>query len=196
MALKAKGEIRSQFHHLIDVAPTILEAAGLPEPVSVNGVQQRPIEGVSMLYSFNDPKAAMSDANEKLTPADPKDLAQAIAFALRYSGRKRAHDADEYMAQVAAERIVEHLMQSRFVVMKRPPIGGGATLGCGEDSRPQKYTPRTSPLIGSRREAAIVRSAVATGGDSCGLKNSLSGDNLSLTEASIWRISGKSVNLT
>ena len=40
------------------MAPTILEAAGLPEPVSVNGVQQRPIEGVSMLYSFNDAKAA------------------------------------------------------------------------------------------------------------------------------------------
>ena len=50
--IKAKGEIRSQFHHVIDVAPTILEAAGLPEPVSVNGVQQRPIEGVSMLYSL------------------------------------------------------------------------------------------------------------------------------------------------
>lgn len=55
--IKAKGEIRSQFCHVIDVAPTILEAAGLPEPVSVNGVQQRPIEGVSMLYSFNDAKA-------------------------------------------------------------------------------------------------------------------------------------------
>jgi arylsulfatase A-like enzyme len=56
--IKAKGEIRSQFHHVIDVAPTILEAAGLPEPVSVNGVHQRPIEGVSMLYSFNDATAA------------------------------------------------------------------------------------------------------------------------------------------
>ena len=52
--IKAKGEIRTQFHHVIDVAPTLLEAAGLPEPVSVNGVQQKPIEGVSMLYSFND----------------------------------------------------------------------------------------------------------------------------------------------
>ena len=55
---QGQGETRSQFHHVIDVAPTILEAAGLPEPVSVNGVQQRPIEGVSMLYSFNDAKAA------------------------------------------------------------------------------------------------------------------------------------------
>ncbi len=55
--IQGKGEIRSQFHHVIDVAPTILEAAGLPEPVFVNGVQQRPIEGVSMLYSFNDASA-------------------------------------------------------------------------------------------------------------------------------------------
>ncbi len=56
--IKGKGELRSQFHHVIDVAPTILEAAGLPEPIAVNGVQQKPIEGVSMLYSFNDAKAA------------------------------------------------------------------------------------------------------------------------------------------
>ena len=52
--IEAKGEIRSQFSHVIDVAPTILEAAGLPEPVSVNGMLQDPIEGTSMLYSFDD----------------------------------------------------------------------------------------------------------------------------------------------
>ena len=56
--IKAKGELRSQFHHVIDIAPTILEAAGLPEPLSVNGIQQQPIEGVSFMYSFNDAKAA------------------------------------------------------------------------------------------------------------------------------------------
>jgi arylsulfatase len=56
--IKAKGEIRSQFHHVIDVAPTILEVAHLPQPQTVNGIQQDPIEGVSMLYSFNDAKAA------------------------------------------------------------------------------------------------------------------------------------------
>jgi arylsulfatase A-like enzyme len=56
--ITAKGEIRSQFHHVIDVAPTILELAGLPQPAFVNGTQQRPIEGVSMTYSFNDAKAA------------------------------------------------------------------------------------------------------------------------------------------
>jgi arylsulfatase A-like enzyme len=53
----AKGEIRSQFHHVIDVAPTVLEAAGLPEPKIVNGTPQTPIEGVSMLYTFDDAKA-------------------------------------------------------------------------------------------------------------------------------------------
>lgn len=55
--MKAKGELRTQFHHVIDVAPTILEAAGLPEPKSVNGVEQRPMDGVSMVYSFDDAKA-------------------------------------------------------------------------------------------------------------------------------------------
>jgi arylsulfatase A-like enzyme len=51
--IQEKGGLRTQFSHVIDVAPTILEAAGLPEPVSVNGVQQSPMEGTSMLYSFN-----------------------------------------------------------------------------------------------------------------------------------------------
>jgi len=56
--IKAKGELRSQFHHVIDLAPTILEAAGLPEPTMVNGVLQEPLHGVSMAYSFDDAKAS------------------------------------------------------------------------------------------------------------------------------------------
>jgi len=56
--IEERGGLRSQFTHVIDVAPTILEAAGLPEPVMVNGVQQSPIEGRSMLYSFGDAAAA------------------------------------------------------------------------------------------------------------------------------------------
>jgi arylsulfatase len=56
--IKATGEWRSQFHHVIDVAPTVLEAAKLPEPKTVNGVVQRPMDGVSMLYSVDAPRAA------------------------------------------------------------------------------------------------------------------------------------------
>jgi arylsulfatase len=52
--IKAQGELRTQFSHVIDVAPTILEAAGLPEPTSVNGVKQRPMDGTSMVYLFDD----------------------------------------------------------------------------------------------------------------------------------------------
>ena len=55
--IRSKGELRTQFHHVIDVAPTILEAAGLPEPVAVNGVPQRPMDGTSMVYTFDDPDA-------------------------------------------------------------------------------------------------------------------------------------------
>jgi len=54
---RAKNETRSQFHHVIDVAPTILEAANLPEPKVVNGTPQTPIEGVSMVYTFDNAKA-------------------------------------------------------------------------------------------------------------------------------------------
>ena len=55
--IKAKDEIRTQFSHVIDVAPTILEAAGLPEPKVVDGTPQIPMEGVSMVYTFDDVKA-------------------------------------------------------------------------------------------------------------------------------------------
>ena len=56
--IKAKGEIRSQFHHVIDVAPTVLDVAGLPQPDFVNGIQQTPLHGVSMRYTFDDADAA------------------------------------------------------------------------------------------------------------------------------------------
>ena len=55
--ITAKGEIRQQFHHIIDVGPTIFDVAGIPEPTFVNGIQQAQIHGVSMAYAFNEPTA-------------------------------------------------------------------------------------------------------------------------------------------
>jgi hypothetical protein len=55
--IKDKGGVRAQFHHVIDIEPTILDVAGIPEPYEVNGVPQKPIEGISMAYSFDDPNA-------------------------------------------------------------------------------------------------------------------------------------------
>ncbi len=52
--IKDGGAIRTQYHHISDVVPTILEVTGLPAPTSVNGVKQMPLHGVSMAYTFND----------------------------------------------------------------------------------------------------------------------------------------------
>src|SRR5829696_1642703 len=54
----SRAEVRQQFHHVIDVAPTILDAAGIPQPTAVHGIAQKPIEGVSMRYCFDDQGAA------------------------------------------------------------------------------------------------------------------------------------------
>ncbi len=61
--IKAKGEVRSQFHHVIDIAPTILDIIGIEQPDKVNSVEQKPMEGVSMKYSFKDKKA---ESNHKI----------------------------------------------------------------------------------------------------------------------------------
>jgi hypothetical protein len=76
---------------------------------------------------FSRSRMRMPHADYNLTPADPRDLAEAVAFALRFfEGRTRKHDADAFWAAIAAERVVRHLDRARFVVMKRPPTGGGA----------------------------------------------------------------------
>jgi hypothetical protein len=73
----------------------------------------------------------MPDAPERLAPAAPEDLADALAFALRFDGRKRKHDAGEMMARIVAKRLIDHLKQAGFVVMRRPPAVGAAALGRG-----------------------------------------------------------------
>ena len=73
----------------------------------------------------------MPDADEKLTPADPDELAAALAFALKFESRKRQHDAGAFMADIVAKRLVRYLERTRYVVMKRPPLGGHSALGRG-----------------------------------------------------------------
>ena len=55
--IKDKGGIRNQFHHVIDIAPTILEAIGIPQPEEVDGIKQNPMDGVSMMYTFDEKNA-------------------------------------------------------------------------------------------------------------------------------------------
>jgi len=55
--IEAKGQVRHQFHHVIDIAPTVLDAAGIPQPDRVNGAEQDPLHGVSMRYSFDEGEA-------------------------------------------------------------------------------------------------------------------------------------------
>jgi len=54
-----------------------------------------------------------------------------FAFALKFEGRKRQHDADAFMADIVAKRLVRYLERARYVVMKRPPLGGHSAIGRG-----------------------------------------------------------------
>lgn len=72
----------------------------------------------------------MSDDDKKaLLPASAADLQETLAFALRFAGRKRVHHADDVMARITAERLVAHLEQSGFVLMRRPAASNPSTSG-------------------------------------------------------------------
>ena len=77
--------------------------------------------------------------DEKFTPADPHDIADSVAFALLFTGKKRIHDSDRLMAAIAAKHIVAHLDRCGYVVLKKPPIGGSAPLN------PPPGWPHTKP---------------------------------------------------
>ncbi len=70
----------------------------------------------------------MTDDDKRgLRPASHEEIEQSLSFALRYAGRKRVHHADDAMARITAERLVEHLERSGYVLMKRPDAAAPST---------------------------------------------------------------------
>ena len=78
------GGLRSQFHHIIDIAPTLLDIAGIDEPAAVNGIDQKPLEGVSMRYTFDDASA----------PSKPRSPRQPETHRNAGDGRRGAHNPE------------------------------------------------------------------------------------------------------
>jgi hypothetical protein len=98
-----------------------------PEPAAPHNAAVWPLYNAGL---FPRSSMRMPHADDKLTLADTRDLADAVAFALRFfEGRKRKHDADAFVATIAAERVVRHLERAGFVLMTKPPLDGHSALG-------------------------------------------------------------------
>ena len=67
------------------------------------------------------------DDKQSLRPASAEEIEQSLSFALRFDGRRRVHHADDAMARITAERLVQHLERSGFVLMKRPDATAPST---------------------------------------------------------------------
>jgi hypothetical protein len=78
-----------------------------------------------------------ADDPVQLRPATLDEVAETLSYALRYDGRRRVHHADDAMARITAERLVEHLARSGFVLMKRPSAGASSVPGAGLRKEPR-----------------------------------------------------------
>jgi arylsulfatase A-like enzyme len=86
--IKAKGELRTQFHHVIDIVPTILDAIGVQPPEILNSVQQAPLEGVSMRYTFDDADAPTRHPTQYFEMLGNRAIVDGKWKAVTYHGRK------------------------------------------------------------------------------------------------------------
>ena len=86
--IKARGELRTQFHHVIDIVPTLLAAAGVSAPAEINSVAQAPIEGVPMNYSFADAKAPTTHTTQYFEMLGNRAIIDGKWKAVTYHGRK------------------------------------------------------------------------------------------------------------
>ena len=125
--IKDLGGVRTQFHHCIDIVPTILEATGIRAPEEVNGIKQKPIEGVSMVYTFDKANAdAPSDPQDPILRDDrqPRDLPRWLGTPARprpeWSARVKAIAAvNEYkwkkdtLSGLAVEQDAKHFLATR-----------------------------------------------------------------------------------
>ena len=136
--IEERGGLRTQFTHVIDVAPTILEAAGLPEPTMVNGVQQSPMEGTSMLYTFND-----ADAAGAARPAVLRDVRQPRHLP---QGLERGHQAPHAVGH--GRRRAAGVRRRRLGALRRQ----------------QRLQPGPQPRRRAAREARQAATAVADRG--------------------------------
>ena len=135
--IKAKGEIRSQFQHVIDIAPTVLEAANMPEPKTVNGVTQAPMEGVSMVYTFDDAKAAERHKTQYFEIFGNR--------AIYHDGWVAAHRAQGAVGSGAAPR-------------RSPTTSGSSTTSTRTSARPTT-SPKSNPAKLKELQAVFMKEA-------------------------------------
>ncbi len=164
------GGLRSQFHHVIDIAPTILEAAGLPQPTIVNGIAQTPMAGVSMAYTFDDAAApdrrtrqyfeimgnrglydrGWTAVSKAILPWQVTNAAITSAFNL-YTAKWELYDIDKDFSQAhdLAAQEPEKLAQlqdllyaefAKYNVFPESWDAGPLLLGVGEWARPSNWS--------------------------------------------------------
>ncbi len=143
--LRAGGEVRSQFTHCIDVAPTVLEAAGLPEPTHVDGIEQEPMDGTSFLYSLPD-----ADAPEQHT----------VQYFEMFGGR--ALYKDGWWAASRPDRIPWDMSPTTLAGSARTPTGTRTRMWAGSATTCPTTSPR--PTTWPRRTRRRSRSSRTCGG--------------------------------
>ena len=175
--IKAKGEIRSQFHHVIDVAATVLDVAQLPEPLSVNGVQQQPLHGVSMAYTFDDAECRRPAHDAVLRDVlQPRHLPRGLDrgdAAQHPVGRCRdAHLRRRRVGAVRPRRLDAGPRPRRRAARQAarpaapvPDRGRRSTTSCRSTTGASSASTRISP--GGRSSSAAPRSSSSAGWGGC-----------------------------
>ena len=193
--IKAKGEIRSQFHHVIDMAPTILEAAKLPEPKVVNGTPQMPIEGVSMAYSFDDAGRARigtSRSTSRCSAIAPSTTTAGLpAPSTRRRGRRRcARPLTEDVWELYDVR--SDFSLARNLAAEKPDEAGGDAGLFMKEAEKYNVLPIDDRLLERLNAAAVGRPDIMGGRTSLTLAEGMTG----MSENTFLNIKNRSMTIT